>query len=84
MLGDVLHLNPIVLYSTTSHCADQLRRKLFVPLLWQDGEVRRSFQRSLQKQGLKFKLGTKVSGLLSRAGSEQDFCSMHPRAFVPA
>ncbi len=26
----------------------------------QDGEVRRAFQRSLQKQGLKFKLGTKV------------------------
>ena len=26
----------------------------------QDGEVRRAFQRSLQKQGLKFKLSTKV------------------------
>ncbi|KAI7835395.1 hypothetical protein COHA_010705 [Chlorella ohadii] len=26
-----------------------------------DGEVRRAFQRSLQKQGLKFKLGTKVA-----------------------
>ncbi|KAL4433593.1 hypothetical protein ABPG75_000034 [Micractinium tetrahymenae] len=26
-----------------------------------DGEVRRTFQRSLQKQGLKFKLGTKVT-----------------------
>ena len=28
--------------------------------LVQDGEVRRAFQRSLQKQGLKFKLSTKV------------------------
>ncbi len=26
----------------------------------QDSEVRRSFQRSLEKQGLKFKVGTKV------------------------
>lgn len=29
-------------------------------LFSQDGEVRRTFQRSLEKQGLKFKLGTKV------------------------
>lgn len=27
-----------------------------------DGEVRRTFQRSLQKQGMKFKMGTKVNG----------------------
>lgn len=30
-----------------------------VPMM--DGEIRRSFQRSLEKQGLKFKLGTKVT-----------------------
>lgn len=28
----------------------------------QDGEVRKAFQRSLSKQGFKFKLGTKVNG----------------------
>ena len=28
----------------------------------QDGEVRKAFQRSLTKQGFKFKLGTKVNG----------------------
>ena len=27
-----------------------------------DGEIRRNFQRSLQKQGMAFKLGTKVRG----------------------
>lgn len=29
---------------------------------WQDGEIRKSFQRSLSKQGFKFKLNTKVTG----------------------
>ena len=35
-----------------------------VPISVQDGEVRRAFQRSLQKQGLKFKLSTKVCGTI--------------------
>lgn len=28
---------------------------------WQDGDIRKAFQRTLQKQGLKFKLGYKVT-----------------------
>lgn len=31
-------------------------------MLCQDGEVRKAFQRSLTKQGFKFKLNTKVNG----------------------
>lgn len=43
------------------YCAPFLTSTHLATLLaLQDGEVRRSFQRSLQKQGLKFKLGTKV------------------------
>ncbi len=32
-----------------------------VAMLLQDSEVRRTFMRTLEKQGLKFKMGTKVS-----------------------
>lgn len=38
------------------------RDRSMLPLCVQDGEVRRAFQRSLQKQGMKFKLSTKVGG----------------------
>ena len=34
----------------------------------QDGELRKAFQRSLTKQGFKFKLGTKVNGAKIEGG----------------
>lgn len=45
------------------HCGSLLMNSCVTSACsWQDGEVRRTFQRSLQKQGIKFKLGTKARG----------------------
>jgi dihydrolipoamide dehydrogenase len=41
-----------------------------------DGEIRRNFQRALQKQGMKFRLGTKVAG--ARREGEKVVMSVEP------